>query len=374
MQARLVSSSPRVTSRWRSPRLRYVYGIIASEKPETFDVAGVDDRGGEVFAVCHGGLAAVVGPSRSADYRSMARQQALRSLTAHQRVLEVVMERSAVLPVRFGTVLSDDAGVRRLLDQGAVPLASGLAEFSGRTQTEVLVTWRLEDLFRDIGAEPEIVRAKAEAAGQPPEHAAAARLAVGEMVQASLERRRAELQGRLMPCLRDVALDLAVNALMDDRMVLNVALLLDPPRREALDRLLGELDRRSEDRLTFRCVGPLPPYSFATVTVEVMDFASVDQARRLLGLEERATARDIRRAYRALAARRHPDVNAGQQTGAMATLNEAYALLTAYAGAAAPEDGRVPERAFAFHRAAVAKRLLISVVRQEAPQRAERRA
>ncbi len=334
----------------------------------------MDDRGGEVFAVCHGGVAAVVSPSRSADYRSMARQQALRSLTAHQRVLEVVMERFAVLPVRFGTVLSGDAGVRRLLEQGAVPFASGLAEFSGRTQTEVLVTWRLEDLFRDIGAEPEIVRAKAEAADQPPEHVAAARVAVGKMVQASLDRRRAELQSRLMPCLREASLDLAVNALMDDRMVLNVALLLDPPRREALDRVLGELDRRSEGRLTFRCVGPLPPYSFATVTVEAMNFASVDQARRLLLLEERATPQDIRRAYRALAARWHPDVNAGQQTGAMATLNDAYALLTAYTGGAAPEDGRVAERAFAFHRASVATRLLISVARQEAPQHAERRA
>lgn len=319
------------------------------------------DGGEWTFAIRHNGLGAIVSGTGLSDHRQMARPEALRRLVAHQRVLEAIMRRRTVLPVRFGTVLPGDAGVRRLLEEASPVLASTLAEFSERLQMEVVVTWRLEDMFREIAAEPQIVRAAADAAHDPAGPADAARIGVGKMVKAALDRRRAELQNAIVPALRAVSLDLAVNTVLDDEMVLNVALLVSSARREELDGILGELDQGSGGHLRFRCIGPLPPYSFATVAVEVMEFEPVDNARRLLGLGPRASSREIRQAYRMLAAQRHPDVSAEPAGAEMAALNEAYALLMAYSGTPLGDRERIDDRVLAFDRRSVATRLLVSV-------------
>jgi DnaJ-class molecular chaperone len=64
------------------------------------------------------------------------------------------------------------------------------------------------------------------------------------------------------------------------------------------------------------------------------DFTEIDEARKVLGLSEAATLKEIKRAYRTLAHRHHPDKHsgaAGEETGAtMKRLNWAYKLLLDY--------------------------------------------
>ena len=61
------------------------------------------------------------------------------------------------------------------------------------------------------------------------------------------------------------------------------------------------------------------------------DFEAIDKARRLLGLEEEASMKQIRSAYRQMAKQHHPDT--GNSTGdaeVMKELNLSYKLLTDY--------------------------------------------
>ncbi len=344
----------------------YVYAIIPAETRATFDVAGVDDLHDMVYSLPHRGLAAVVSRTTRTHYRGMTRQEVLRYLVAHQRVVEAVMAAFPVLPARFGTVLPDDAGVCRLLEQGDGLFRSTLERLAGSAQVEVVVTWDLAMVFQEIGAEEDILRAKAQALGGPPDEVAAARAAVGQMVKGSLDRRRSALHNRLVPRLRDVAADLVVNPLLDDRMVANVALLLNKTDRETLDRRLVELDREFQGRLNFRCVGPLPPYSFATIGAEVPTYAAVCAARHQLGLGGQATLSEIKRAYRRVAAQVHPDVNRDGEDaeGRMAALAEASRMLTALGRNQVGERVEPPEAVCSFDQEAVARTLLISLVRQ----------
>ena len=198
------------------------------------------------------------------------------------------------------------------------------------------------------------------------------------MVQASLGRRRSSLHDYLLHSLGKVALDLVLNPPMDDSMVANVALLIDEAGQEALDRQLELLDEEFEGQLTLRCVGPLPPYSFATVEVEVPSFEAIDEARRSLGLGEAATPGEIRRAYHRLAGTAHPDHNPDdpQAEARMTELAQAYALLSIYAESVQKSGGAKehqsetctePSRSIRFGREIVEKTLLIAVRRQEMP-------
>lgn len=340
----------------------YVYAVVPAGGESTFEVPGLDDD--SAYTIPHLDVAAVVGSSPMSDYRGLKRDQAARYLVAHQRVVEKVMQASPLLPVKFGTVLPDESWVTRFLAQGQDLFRTTLNSFTGYQQMEVVVLWNLEEVFKQIGQEEPIVQLKAQVAARPAEQTVDARVAIGQMVQASLERRREALRQRLIPPLQEVTLDLVINPSMDDTIVANVALLVDDRGREALDETLERLDGAFEGRLLFRCVGPLPPYSFATVEVQVPSFYAVDAARRLLGLGEMGTPSEIKQAYRQLAGRVHPDHNPDDPEAEtrMAELTQAYRLLTAYADSRALEQTDV---VCPFLREAVEGTLLIGVTRQE---------
>ncbi len=388
---------------------RYLYAIVPSEQKISFDVESIEegphakhparpgaphDAGG-VYAVPHDGLAAVVSPvgraflpvtRRARDCPALPKEQAVRLLLAHERVVEAVMQTFPALPVKFGTVLPDEAWVRRLLAQGNRAFRAALQQFAGLVQMEVMVSWNLEDVFREIAQEepvahlratnlaPEGPNAKhpARAGARQSEGTMAQRVALGQLVQASLSKRRADLQQRLTRSLAEVAVDMVQNAPMDDSTVANIGLLVDDAGRGALDKRLERLDREFGGRLLFRCVGPLPPYSFATVEVQTPSFDDVDDARRRLGLGETASPPEIRQAYRRVAGEAHPDLNPDDPNAAMqmVELNRAYGLLAAYAEHVAAGRGAdrvgptVPGRPCAFTKDAVADTMLIKILRQ----------
>jgi DnaJ-class molecular chaperone len=65
----------------------------------------------------------------------------------------------------------------------------------------------------------------------------------------------------------------------------------------------------------------------------MVDFDKIEEARRLLGLGEAATLKEIKRAYRTLAHHHHPDKQGGDdstESETMKRLNRAYKLLMDY--------------------------------------------
>jgi len=344
----------------------YVYAIIPTRNEVIFDVGGLDGDQDEVHTVLHRELAAVIGPSPLASYRGLRRDEAVRYLVAHQRVIEGVMRDFPVLPVKFGTVLPDETWALRALVQRESLLRNTLDKLGDRVQVEVVILWDLEKVFETIGEEEPIARLKAQITGRPPRETEDDRIALGRMVQASLERRRTALRDRLQTSLQSVALDLIVNPCMNDRMVANFALLVDKVSREALDRQLDTLDQEFEKRLFFRCVGPLPPYSFATVEVQMFSFEELDAARRQLGLPKATTSQGIRKAYRRMAFEVHPDYSHDdpEAESRMAELTRAYELLSAYAGNHTSEGGDSKEKACCFDHKTVEDKLLIAIQRQ----------
>lgn len=345
----------------------HLHAIIPTGDEVTFDVNGMDGSYGKVYSVPHGDIAAVVSASPLADYRDLEREQAVHYLLNHQSVVETVMRSFPLLPVKFGTTLPDIPDVRLLLAQGESLFRTTLEKFAGLVQLEVVVLWNLSEVLQEIGQEEPIVQLKAQVTARGVEATVTERIAVGQMVQASLERRRAMLQDRLLPPLRELTLDTAINPLMDDNMVANVALLVDEAGSKAMEERLEALDEEFGGRLHFRCVGPLPPYSFASVEVQKLSFEAIDEARTQLGLGETASLDEIKHAYRRLAGRLHPDHNPDNpDAGArMTALTQAYDLLTMYAGNLASEGENAQQAACRFDRQTVEKTLLIAIRRQE---------
>lgn len=345
----------------------YVYAIIPTCEEQQFDATGLCPADPRVRTICGAGLAAVVGAAPDVDLRALPREEAVRYLLAHQRVVEGVMRNSVALPVKFGTVVPDEATVVSLLVRGQPVLAPPLTELAQHVQVELIVSWRLEDTLREIAAEEAVVRLKAKVAAQPGEAASDLRVELGRLVKASIDRRRELCRDRILAALRPIAADVEENALMDDRMVANLALLLPQDARTAFDQRLAQLDEAHAGRLNFRCVGPLPPYSFATVEVALPSFCAIDRARRTLSLGDTAGRAEIKSAYRRLIQTVHPDLAAAETADATeaANLTAAYRILMSYADALPAAAGMSAESGCRFDRDAVEGSILVTVRRQE---------
>ncbi|GAB4336355.1 MAG: hypothetical protein Kow0089_06550 [Desulfobulbaceae bacterium] len=60
------------------------------------------------------------------------------------------------------------------------------------------------------------------------------------------------------------------------------------------------------------------------------EWRAIEEARRLLGLGDRATLGEIKRAYHALSKEHHPDLGGAEDDDMMYRLTEAYNLLMRY--------------------------------------------
>ena len=138
----------------------YLYAIVPAAERGQFDVAGVWPSEPQVRVIRGGALAAVVGAAPPVDFRALSREDAVHYLLAHQRVVECVMRTSAALPVKFGTILSDEAAVAGMLVRGATRLESSLAEISQHVQVELIVSWNIDDVLREVSGESEVVELK----------------------------------------------------------------------------------------------------------------------------------------------------------------------------------------------------------------------
>ncbi|NTU78735.1 MAG: DnaJ domain-containing protein [Chloroflexales bacterium] len=347
------------------PIWRYVYGIISTDEQAIFEVGSIDGHG-DVYTIDEGGLAVVTSDVDNASFQGLGRTEAIRFLSAHQRVLETVRRDYTVLPVKFGTTLPDEARLRVLLRHGADLFRDALKSFAGKEQYEVVVLWDVAQVFQLIAADERIVAVKQHVANLPPEQLEGGRVLLGQLVHGALQERRKAIATEVLAALHDLAEDTIENPLMDDSMVSNMALLIDEARAADLDEKLSALDERFAGKLQIRCVGPLPPYSFATLEVQPPPAEAVEDARLRLGLDETTSALAIKSAYRRLAARAHPDHNPDNAGAgaAMEALTAAYKLLAAVAQAQAQAEAG-DDCLCHLDREAVESTLLLNLKRQE---------
>jgi hypothetical protein len=343
----------------------YLYAVLAAADlpaPHTLGLAS-----GDLRCIRHGAVAALVGRPPKDTGTKPRREVVLQQLVAHQRVIEQAMGHAGLLPVKFGTVLADEAAVTRLLSQWQDFLRRRLEDYAHCIQYELVVTCPLKRLVRETAKETNIAGVLEQIAGWMDCASEADRAALGRAVKDDCDRRRAQASGRIDLALGPVVIDRIENAKLSDRMVTNLTLLLPGKAESRFHEILDEIDRDFGGNLDLRCVGPLPPYSFAMLEVTQLSYAAMDAARQMLNIGLSATRDEIKSAYRRRLHQIHPDRHGAAQNAASSTaeLSEAFRLLIAFVAARAQATDEAPNTVHCFDRAAIESTILLALRRQE---------
>lgn len=261
----------------------------------------------------NGALAAVVSEAPDRRLGGQDRNALLPWLLSRQKVLEHLLARGPVLPVALGTVVETEERVRHLLDAGAPALSSAFRAIGDRLEMNLSIRWPLDAIVAELlAALPAELRAAAASECTD----AQARRDLGAALATGVEHEKLRVRRCVSERLRAIAPDMILSEPPEPHGVLNLALLLDPAAEDELDRALDALDSAFENRLTFRLVGPLPPYSFASVQVNLASAETVAEARATLGIRLGEGRNALKSAYRSALRSAHPDLVAmGNEKG-----------------------------------------------------------
>jgi hypothetical protein len=233
----------------------YVYGITARSHPGPPEgMTGVGEPAREVRVLTAGELTAVVSDAPE-DLRPKRRD-----LLAHQNVLAETGAAGCVLPMRFGSVATDDEAVAQVLADRSEHYLERLRELDGKVEYNVKATHVEEAVLHLVMAENAQVRSLAEANRRSGGGAYDDKIRLGEMVAAAVQAREAEDAVEVRNLLEPAAAAVSVGPESTGWLV-NLSFLV---ARDSADRFIAAVEqvRKSHAHLELRINGPLPPYSF----------------------------------------------------------------------------------------------------------------
>ena len=288
---------------------RYIYGIIQANEKKSFGPIGLGEPKKEVYIVPHQDISAVVSDLPIIVYDSLTKDKVVKDLFCHQSVTEKVMKNHTIIPMKFGTFADAEEEVYQILKTGYKQFKEILDLLNNKIELDVVALWNKEIIFKEIAEEKEIKEFKEKTTSDPAGPQDEDRIKLGRMVEKFLKRKNVKYAKEILKALKDKAADFCTHDTLDDSMIFNSSFLLDRNGEKDFDKRLNELDEKHEKKINFRCVGPLAPYSFSTIEVKKVGFGDIDKARRILGLGEEITPKEIKSAHRKLVFKYHPDQN-----------------------------------------------------------------
>ncbi|MBI1871257.1 MAG: GvpL/GvpF family gas vesicle protein [Chlamydiae bacterium] len=312
----------------------YLYGIIESNAVKNFGAIGFEtaDLGrGKVEALPSRNIAAVIGPAPQEDFGLLSKERLVKTLLTHQETLEMIMKSQFILPCKFGTVLRDREEVRELLLQNERRLEEWISKMKDRVEMDVVATWDSREVLKGMAeGDPEIESRIKAIHALSPEREKDEKIALGMNLAAKLKEYANQWADEILFALKKVSQESAPHDVMNDDMVLNASFLLKHDQEDQFSKAVEDLDQRFEGKFNFRCIGPLPPYSFSMILVKEFEEREIRRAKEVLGLEGDQNLETVKHAYKEKSREFHPDIHPELDNQEFQKIHEAYELLLDY--------------------------------------------
>jgi hypothetical protein len=231
-----------------------------------------------VRSLVHEGLVAVVGQVPLDEFGEQALHARLqdaawleREVRGHERVIEKVMQRRPVLPMKFCTIFRSEERVRALLARGQEEFRRALARLREKEE------WEVKMYFEPASsAVPQAAEARTNLSGR--EFLLKRKAEDLEAWEAMNEAYRQAQQSfeRVSDYVEEIQLKPVPppDSSGGPKLIMDVACLLAKPRLKAFSQQLEGLGNELSSRgFHFQLSGPWPPYHFCNQTPENVDLS-----------------------------------------------------------------------------------------------------
>lgn len=284
---------------------KYIYGVTNTGSLGA--VSGLPVPNG-AYTVSYKDVSAVVSDSEIFDYKNLPADVAAQHLVRHQLVIEKIMEDSSIIPMRLGTYVLNEDEVTQALANGYGMFKEVFGEVEGRMEIDVAASWAdLNAVIREVSEEGEVRALKQLLLDRKEQITVDDQVKMGALIKSHLTGKKNAYACAIRDSLGGLSRKMKEHVMNDDMRILNAAFFIDNSVRNPFEERLDELNNGFGGKVHFKCIGPLPPYSFYVLEITKFGYEEIDRARRKLGLDEFATKDDVKRAYRKCASLCHPD-------------------------------------------------------------------
>ncbi len=282
-------------------------------------------EGAKLETISYRDIAALVSPFRTTSFDQLEKEAVKESLLKHQEVNSRIFAIRTVVPVRFGTIADDLTQVKELLQKIYLQVKAALKRLEGKIELVVRASWDLRVVLEDVKGEITIENAGATDLQE--------KIAVGKQLFEAVDKRKRAIIETIHHGLYPLTVDFSVGSMREsEEMIFDCSYLVEREKETSFDEAVNRIASQYEGTITFKCIGPLPPYSFARLEITQGNFEVVDEARKAMGLAERSSLEEIKASYKRLSLMHHPDRNPDDRRAEERFRNvaRAYEILEAY--------------------------------------------
>lgn len=316
---------------------KHIYCITKTEQDAVSNTCPrMPLSGSGVYSIPHQDISMVVKDTPFATYGYISRDMLLTCLAEHQSIIEEIMKGTAIIPIKFGTIAKDEDEVMEILDIGYPRFKNAIEAMDGKKQIVVMALWNnLNKVIKGIGENDDIKRFKSEAAAAPPKEFTSNAVELGRLVKRALDEEAGKVRDEVVEGLKAYALNVRNHELMDDRMIMNTAFLVERRSIEKFYERVDIMDETHGREIDFKVAGPLPPYSFSTIEIKRAGLKEIEDAKTLMGISGRLDSAllpaegELMTAHRMMLKEFHPDRNPDNPEAQtqFETMRKAYCML-----------------------------------------------
>jgi len=241
----------------------YLYAIVLGAEARTYEWRGIDAQ--RVYAIVHGGLAAIVSPLQGGKVRPDRTR-----LAAHHELLKKLMTDTTPLPMAFGMVAKSHTAVRKLLARNQRTLIEGLRHVAGKVEMGLRVRWDVPNIFEYfVNVHPELRQARDRLVGVNSHPTQEHKIEVGSMFDHLLQEDRDSYIDQTTEALSERGFEVKPLKCRSELEVMTLACLVKREEMAGFESAVFEIAKQFDDNFALDYNGPWTPHNFVPLDLSL---------------------------------------------------------------------------------------------------------
>ncbi|WP_147804080.1 GvpL/GvpF family gas vesicle protein [Alkalicoccus halolimnae] len=241
----------------------YLFAVIPEPVEKKFSPASLGGAKREVISLPYRDMAAVVAKTPVQIYEPNRK-----NARAHQNAVSDVMKDHTIIPVSFGNVVEGKKDVEVFMEHLYPNFEKIFPKIENKIEVGLKLVGKKEWMQKQAHNNPKLkqmktnIETKSKAAGYYD------RMALGEASKKFIGSIHEEFEKEIFHPLTKIADSAKSNEVINERMLLNAAFLIDKDKEEIFDKKVNELYAKWNDKIDFSYTGPWPAYNFIDLKVK----------------------------------------------------------------------------------------------------------
>jgi hypothetical protein len=241
----------------------YLYGIIDTQDGLDVSMSGIE--GGHIETIEADRIAAVV---TRVGHRKIRPQRA--NLAVHNKLLQELVQRQAVLPCAFGTVAASEDQLLEVLRTNCDELRRELAMLRGKAEMSLGVYWNTSNIFEFFVANNQELEAMRDRVFRPGrEPSMEERLELGRLFESLLKQCRERHSQQVIDTLSPYCAEIRAVDPGAEQMIMKLVCLVLKDQQQRFEDGVQEAARKFDDHYTFKYSGPWAPFDFVDIRLNL---------------------------------------------------------------------------------------------------------